>query len=118
VKQTRQILTQLFTTTEELGASLGKDDAEAVIKKLAERARILAELQEQKDLVALAETDESARLMIGQIRRMDETHTEMVNRSLQRLSDGIGDLGNERKTLRDWQSLASAGKKPIVDFIY
>jgi len=116
--QTAQILTQLFQVTEELGALLERDDAKAVIQKLGERATILAELREKEDLAALAEANEKIRAMIGQIRRMDETYREVVDQTLEKLTDSIADLGNERRTLKDWQSLASVGKKPIVDLLY
>ncbi len=112
-------LTELHSISKELGSLLMKGEAAAVFEKLEQRGAILKELQENS-----AGVDNQSRqnieieTIINSIIAMDKKNMEVMQKTLNTISDSITDLGMKQKAIKNSRSVTMKDQKQLIDFLY
>lgn len=112
-------LTQLHSISKELSSLLMKGEAAAVFEKLEQRGAILKELQENS-----AGVDNQSRqnieieTIINSIIAMDKKNMEVMQKTLNTISESITDLGMKQKAIKNSRSVTMKDQKQLIDFLY
>ncbi len=112
-------LIELHSISKELSLLLMKGEAAAVFKKIDQRGAILRDLQENS-----AGVDNKSRqnlemkTIVNSIIDMDKKNMEVMQKTLNTISDSITDLGMEQKAIKNSRSVTMKDQKQLIDFLY
>ncbi len=112
-------LIELHSISKELSSLLMKGEAAAVFKKIDQRRAILRDLQENS-----AGVDNKSRqnleikTIVNSIIDMDKKNMEVMQKTLNTISDSITDLGMEQKAIKNSRSVTMKDQKQLIDFLY
>ena len=112
-------LTELHSISKELSSLLIKGEAAAVFEKIEQRGAILKDLQENN-----ASVDNKSRQniemksIVNSIIAMDKKNMEVMQKTLNTISDSIRDLGMEQKAIKNSRSVTMKDQKQLIDFLY
>ncbi len=112
-------LIELHSISKELSSLLIKGEAAAVFKKIDQRGAILRDLQENS-----AGVDNKSRqnleikTIVNSIIDLDKKNMEVMQKTLNTISDSITDLGMEQKAIKNLRSVTMKDQKQLIDFLY
>jgi len=96
-----------------------RGEAAAVFEKLKQRAAILRDLQENSAGVdnINGQTIE-IKTIVNSIIDMDKKNMEVMQKTLNTISDSITDLEKEQKAIKNLRSVTKKDQKQLIDFLY
>jgi len=112
-------LMDLHSIGKELSSLLIKGEAAAVFEKLKQRDAILKDLQENSTGVdnKSRQTIE-IKTVVNSIINLDKKNMEVIQKTLNTISDSITDLGIEQKAIKNSRSVTMKDQKQLIDFLY
>jgi len=112
-------LTELHSISKELSSLLIKGDAAAVFEKIEQRGAILKELQENSPGVDnKSRQNIEIQTIVNSIRAMDKKNMEVIQKTLNTISDSVTDLGIVEKAIKNSRSVTMKDQKQLIDFLY
>ena len=112
-------LTELHSITKELSSLLIRGEAAAVFEKIEQRGAILKELQENSAGVDNKNKQNiEVKTIVNSIRAMDKKNMEVIQKTLNTISDSVTDLGIVEKAIKNSRSVTMKDQKQLIDFLY
>ena len=112
-------LTELHSISKELSSLLIKGDAAAVFEKIEQRGAILKELQENSPGVDnKSRQNIEIQTIVNSIIAMDKKNMEVIQKTLNTISDSVTDLGIVEKAIKNSRSVTMKDQKQLIDFLY
>ena len=112
-------LMDLHSISKELSSLLIKGEAAAVFEKLKQRDEIFKDLQENSASVDNKNRQTiEIKTIVNSIIDMDKKNMEVMQKTLNAISDSITDLEKEKKVIKNQGSVTKKDQKQLIDFLY